>query len=82
MTDIVEDAYKPKGSSYSFKQYAFLILVLTPITAAALSFYGFIPFDVMQAALSGLAFSVVYLGYRWYYANQYRKDDRGLISDG
>ena len=80
MTETKEDLYQPRGSPYSFGQYAILILVLTPITAAALSYFGFIPFDVIQASLSGLAFSIVYVGYRWYYSNQYRKDDRGLIN--
>ncbi|MCK5151001.1 MAG: hypothetical protein KAQ65_04135 [Candidatus Thorarchaeota archaeon] len=76
MKDNDDDSYKPRGTPYTIGQYAVISIILTPLTAVLLSFYGFIPFDIYQAGISGLAFSLVYVGYRWYYAKQYRKEDR------
>ncbi|MHA1907478.1 MAG: hypothetical protein ACW98Y_09310 [Candidatus Thorarchaeota archaeon] len=74
-----DTTYKPRGTPYSFGQYAAISIILTPILAVLLSFYGFIPFDIFQAAISGIAVSLIYVGYRGYYWTQYRKDDREAI---
>ncbi|MHA2424251.1 MAG: hypothetical protein ACXAEF_05655 [Candidatus Thorarchaeota archaeon] len=74
-----DTTYKPRGSPYTFGQYAVISIILTPILAVLMSYYGFIPFDIFQAAISGVAVALVYVGYRWYYAKQYRKDERAAL---
>ncbi len=69
-------AYQPRGTPYTFGQYAAISIILTPILAVFLSYYGYIPFDMFQSAIAGIAVSLIYVGYRGYYWTQYRKEDR------
>ncbi|MFW9849851.1 MAG: hypothetical protein ACFFF4_11965 [Candidatus Thorarchaeota archaeon] len=71
-----DTTYQPRGSPYTFGQYAVISIILTPILAVLLSYYGYIPFDMFQSAIAGIAVSLIYVGYRGYYWTQYRKDDR------
>ncbi len=73
--------YQPRvGSFYTFPQYAVISLILTPIIAYVLAFYGYIPYDPLYSALAGFAFAIVYVSYRAYYWTQYRKDERKQIN--
>lgn len=79
-TNSNSDGYQPRTKPfYTFPQYATLSLILTPIIAYALAFYGYIPFDPLYAAIAGFAVAIVYVGYRGYYWTQYRKDERQQI---
>ncbi|MFW9909959.1 MAG: hypothetical protein ACFFEF_15430 [Candidatus Thorarchaeota archaeon] len=71
--------YEPKGSPYTIEQYAVISFIFTPITAWLLSFYGFIPFEPLHAAIMGFGVAIVYVGYRWYYSKIYRKDEREAL---
>ena len=68
------EGYTPGKSPLTFNQYALIIFVTTPVTAWLLAYYGFIPFDPVYSAIAAFAFSIVYVGYRWYYSTQYRKE--------
>ena len=74
-----DDAYKPRGSPYTIWQYAAISIILTPLTAVLLSIYGFIPFGIYHAAMAGFAFSMIFVGYRWYYVKRYRKQERDIV---
>ncbi|MDF1540807.1 MAG: hypothetical protein P1Q69_18060 [Candidatus Thorarchaeota archaeon] len=81
-TNSNSDGYQPRTKPfYKFPQYATLSLILTPIIAYILAFYGYIPFDPLYAALSEFAFAIVYVGYRGYYWTQYRKDERKQLKE-
>lgn len=70
------EGYKPRGTIYTFPQYAIISLILTPIIAYSLAFYGYIPFDPLFSAIAGIGVAAVYVSYRGYYWTLYRKDER------
>lgn len=41
-----------------------IALIVTPITAVALSYYGYIPYDPLTAAISGIIVGIVYVFFR------------------
>jgi len=76
------DGYQPRTKPfYTFPQYATISLILTPIVAYVLAFYGYIPFSPLYAALAGFAFALVYVAYRGYYWTRYRKNERLQAKD-